>query len=171
MDPVIYHECKHQLRAEAEFCPICGAKVSAPKKPIYLNRNVQLGIVAMAIVVAAAAYGVAKVREAGKAAEERAAETKNAALLALRSNAVRAVEQNLKRDFKDPDSLKWKTVLSNDNGTVLCLEYRTRNRSGFYVRRSLIVAEGKMLRSADAWNEHCFNHRLYDMKYLVNETR
>jgi len=145
--------------------------VSPPKPPIYLNRNVQIGILAMALIAAATAYGVAKFREAAKAAEERAAERKNAALLVLRSNAVRAVEQDLEQDFKDPHSLKWRTVLSNDDGTVLCLEYRTRNRSGFYVRRSLIVAEGKMLRSADAWNEHCFNHRLYNMEYLVNETR
>jgi len=172
MNPIVCRECKHQLSLEAEVCPICGAKVSPPKITEYFNKyynkKVLLGIVAVVVLIAAIAIAIAKVRDAEKAAAERAAEKKNAALLVLRTNAFRAVEQNLKQGFKDPDSLKWKNVLSNDDGTVLCLEYGTRNRSGYYVRKTLIVAEGKMFRDADAWNEHCFNHRLYDMKYLVN---
>ena len=168
MDVIVCRECKHQLSPEAEICPICGAKVLPPREPLYLNKKIQRGIVAIIVVVAAIAIVIAKVRDAEKAAEERAAEKKKAELLALRSSSVQAAAQTLKQNLKDPDSLKWKTVLSNDDGTVLCLEYRTRNHSGFYVPRSLTVAEGTTLPGADAWNEHCPNHQLYDMKYLVN---
>jgi len=71
----------------------------------------------------------------------------------------------IKTSMRDPDSLKWDRILSNEDGTVVCVTYRGRNGFGGMSREHVAYAKGAISPSTSAWNKNCAKKSLYEMKH------
>ena len=69
--------------------------------------------------------------------------------------------------MRDPDSLKWDQILSNDDGTVVCVTYRGRNGFGGMNFEHAAYTKGAISTTPKAWNKNCAKQSLHDMKYAA----
>lgn len=67
--------------------------------------------------------------------------------------------------MREPESLKWDRILSNQDGTVVCATYRGRNGFGGMNFEHVAYAKGSISTTAQAWNKHCAEKSLYEMKH------
>lgn len=75
-----------------------------------------------------------------------------------------AATRALKASLRDPDSVRWDSVLVNEDGTVACIEYRARNGFGGMNREFVVFTSNTATQSAAAWNKRCANKQMHDMR-------
>jgi hypothetical protein len=156
-------ECGSQVSTKAEICPSCGAK--QPKRTSTLTWLV-CGVLVLGVLSAAGfrppgTSSAVAAPESASAAAAQAAEKKagNA------RDVAGAVAMKLVRDnMRDPDSLVWESVLSNADGSVVCIEYRAKNGFGGMNRAFFVVAGGKGSQNSAAWNKNCAKKTLFDVQ-------
>lgn len=145
------HECKGQVSGEAKTCPHCGAK---QKKSVGIfGILVAIGFIAVLVNVAGNEQ-----RHVAKTPEERAAEA--AADHRVRQ-AVR-IGTALKSSLRDPGSLEFESIRTNDDATLVCLQYRAKNGFGGTNKEIAVYRNGNGTKSAEAWNKYC-TARLWDV--------
>ncbi|MGO9768839.1 MAG: hypothetical protein ACLPSW_04650 [Roseiarcus sp.] len=98
-------------------------------------------------------------KESAKAAEE--------ATWRKRALAAGLVVAAVKRGLNDPDSLQWDDLHSNEDGTVVCAEFRARNVFGGMVRKYLTVTPTHSSESVAEWNKHCTGNGFFDQNHVL----
>ncbi|MFZ1964348.1 MAG: hypothetical protein WAU78_12945 [Roseiarcus sp.] len=64
-----------------------------------------------------------------------------------RKLAVTALAVALKRGLNDPDSMEWNLVTANDDGSIVCAEFRARNVFNALIVKKLAVVDGNRPRT------------------------
>lgn len=151
------HECGNEISTEAKTCPKCGAKV---KKPV--SRVTMLIVIALGI-----AFVGVSIQESGKSPEQKAAEEAEINASHHRYERGREAARAIKSALKNPSSAQWHTVLSNKDGSLICIEYGAQNGFGGMNREHAVFLAGKASQAAKAWNTNCANVSLFDIKDSV----
>lgn len=76
---------------------------------------------------------------------------------------VTALAAALKRGMNDPDSMEWDLVTANDDGTVVCAEFRARNVFNALIAKKLAVVNGNSTEDASIWNRRCAGKPQHDL--------
>lgn len=100
--------------------------------------------------------------DAIKAEKERAARNETARYV----HAVRAT-QAIKLAARNPASVRWDSVLINEDGTIACINYGAENGFGGMNREFVVITASKAYQTAQAWNKHCAKKQLYDLKHAI----
>ncbi|MEN3294897.1 MAG: hypothetical protein V7642_4150 [Burkholderiales bacterium] len=74
-----------------------------------------------------------------------------------------SVASTLKKSMDNPDTLVWETILSDDDASVLCFEYRVKDNQGDYSREYITYADGKASDAPEDWNRYCAGKKLNNM--------
>lgn len=160
------HECNHQVSTEAKSCPSCGAKV---KKPVGIAGWI-LAIIVVAFVAKCSSMSndakqAAAIAELSKTPEQKALETKEKAESEARHLSAVVAMTSIKKALRDPASVEWSSVLTNKDGTTICIEYRAKNGFGGYAKEFASFVNGKPSKNLDQWNKHCAGKKMFDNKH------
>jgi len=59
--------------------------------------------------------------------------------------------------MRDPESVRWQNIFTNDDGTIVCVAYRARNGFGGMNLEHATFANKQISTANAAWNKHCTN--------------
>lgn len=76
-----------------------------------------------------------------------------------------ALLKAIKENMREPNSFDLITARANENGSVVCVEYRGKNGFGGYSKEFAVYANKKISQNAEAWNKHCVTN-LIEMKHV-----
>jgi hypothetical protein len=176
------HECGKKVSTESASCPNCGAAVRIPVpkskassgKPV--NR-VLLAILGLLLFGSILSLEMQKHKspeelkeeaDAQRASQERKIEEdKRNAVETKRISAAATAAQAIKKSARNPDSVSWEDIMTNEDGTVTCIELRAQNGFGGMSLEDIAVVNGQIKTSDAAWNKNCANKHLYDVKENV----
>lgn len=85
-----------------------------------------------------------------------------------RARAAAASMTALRDTLRDPDSLRWETVTTDQSGNLVCMEYRARNGFGGVNREFAVMAKGRLARTPAVWNAQCVR-ALFDLTASAND--
>lgn len=154
-------ECGKEVSTDAKACPHCGAK--PPYRP-----SLAFVLIAGLLVV----FGIKASIESGRApyqpppktlaqiAEDEAKER--------RYLVVAITAKKLKNAMREPESVVWEYMGTDENAEVVCLRYRARNGFGGMSVETMTVTTKESGQDAVLWNRHCTSGGLYDMLYVRN---
>lgn len=94
----------------------------------------------------------------------KAEEEKRKTLASARFQQAAAATRAIKAVTREPESVRWDSVLVNEEGTIACIEYGARNGFGGMNREFMVFTANRARADAATWNKHCANKRLYDMR-------
>jgi hypothetical protein len=80
-----------------------------------------------------------------------------------RELAVTALAVALKRGLNDPGSMEWNLVTANDDGSIVCAEFRARNAFNALILKKLAVVNGQSTEDASIWNRRCADKPQHDL--------
>lgn len=162
------HECGGQVSTEAQACPTCGAK---PQKPKRSNSKLILALVGTIVIVGLISGHNDKIPVKQPLTPEQ---IKDKELQTQRFARAQALEEMLKTNLRDPDSLRIDTLLMDQEGNTICAEYRARNGFGGFNKEYITITKGKgkdqggqASKTATAWNKHCTQNNLFDMMWAL----
>lgn len=150
------HECGSKVSDEAKACPQCGVK---PKAKTSLSTKLIAGLFAIGII--SSIIGQNSNQPPAVAAPTKESTDPN---IELRFQKTVLVAKTVKAALRNPDSVQWGGMLANDDASVICIEYRAQNGFGGMNLEYVAFAKGKLQTSAEAWNKHCAEKKMYDMK-------
>lgn len=136
------HECGNEISAQAACCPKCGAK----QKP-QTSRTAKLIVVAGGILLFAAIISANQPDDPEDAAKKAAD--------ARQYSAAAQLSRDLRKLMRDPESLQFDILAVNDDASVVCAGYRSRNGFGGMNREFLVATQDKTSQSATDWNKYC----------------
>lgn len=143
-------ECGNEVSTKAAACPKCGAKV-ARTRPLFKV----LGFMLLGLFVVGAfmprSHNAATAPTTPPTPDPREIQFKQARLAALA----------IKQAVRDPDSLKFDSINTNEDGSVVCIEYRAKNGFGGVNREYLVYDNGAPREGSKAWNKLCAGKRMY----------
>jgi|SRR5579884_1914759 len=120
-------ECGGSVSTEAKTCPNCGAsrkvfqRAAGTKKPMSWLKKVGIAFGVMFGVSLVGGFA-ASVSGTKPGAESESAQDKQQKHMTYQAYlAAKAVKASL----RNPDSLSFEQILANDDGSVICLTYRT----------------------------------------------
>jgi hypothetical protein len=155
-------ECGYKFSTEAAACPQCGAK---PKQPMGRLQVIAIlifgGFVINSIVPSAQPPAAAPPPVPTLTAAEVEAKVASEA----RFRRTVRVLASIKAAMREPESLKWEQIRSNEDGSVVCTTYRARNGFGGMNIEHAAFAKGLINTSNGAWNKNCADKSLYEMKH------
>jgi hypothetical protein len=159
-------ECDREISSDAKKCPGCGKE---PTKKIGLGGYIVAGLVLLIIFNVAsrdkpeqaAAPALTAEQQATKAADDA---DSNARL----DNTVRTLK-SVKAGLRDPKSVEWVSALANKDGSVVCITYRARNGFGGMNVEQAAMANQTVSGTSDAWQKHCAESQLYNVKRAIGE--
>ena len=73
----------------------------------------------------------------------------------------------IKRSLRNPDSVVWENVWANDDGSVVCVEYRAQNGFGGMNRESIATIHGRITEDGNMWNKNCLKSMHSMPKYTI----
>lgn len=170
-------ECGKEASSEAKACPHCGASSPVSTGNSLLKFAIVFVGVVVVVNLALESEKPAASTNRPSAAAPETDEQRDARLQReadLRAEKARkeyafqktvAAANALKRSLRDPASLVWESIRTNEEATVICLEYRARNGFGGMNKEFVVIADGNTSQKAAAWNKHC-TRQLQDMKYV-----
>jgi len=139
-------ECGHQVSSEAKACPGCGAKTRKKAGPIAW---IFAGLVLFAIISSSN-----EPPPPPKTAEQLAQEQATAS----RSAKAVAAMMVIKKSLRDPDSVKWESVLVSADTSVVCATYKAKNGFGGYSEGVTIFVHGIPVTGGRCEADRFFNH-------------
>ena len=175
---IVCHECKNQVSSEAKNCPSCGAKVKIPKpiaKPtswrgILKWVGILMGVMFLLQVAAAFQQSQKKAEELKQEAATKQAEIakeaenhKNSEIKFNREKKAAIAAVTVKNASRNPDSVSWTAIMTNDDASLVCMELRAQNGFGGMTVENVSVFNGKISTDDGPWNKHCANKKLYDV--------
>lgn len=156
-------ECAKDISSEAKACPSCGAK---PPKSSSRLAVALIGIAAVAIYVDGSKKDTPPQPAVSITPEQARVNKKLADEKTARLDSTFRVLASIKASLREPDSVQWANVLSNTDGTVVCVTYRARNGFGGINVEDATFAKGQISKAVPAWNKNCAGKSLNDMKYV-----
>lgn len=141
------HECGTEVSTEAKTCQKCGAK---PKKPPSL-------VAALIVILLGIAFVGATLSDKGEGdtAPETPEQTAQKGISQERYSAATVTSSILRASMRDPESLKFETLLVSEDAATVCAQYRARNGFGGMNRELFVSSEEGHSQTLDAWNKHC----------------
>lgn len=149
-------ECGNSISNKADACPHCGARI---RRTSFTTWAVTF-IIGVSIVMGIAANNSPSPAPTPLTESERAAK----AAIELRFQKTAIVAAKIKQALREPDSVVWDEILSDDAADTICLQYRARNGFGGMNQEFTVVHNGKASQRTEDWNQRCANRELYDMK-------
>jgi hypothetical protein len=105
----------------------------------------------MGIVSALFGQQKSNLADANKTPEEIAAAAKKERAFQKTVQFGKTIKSNL----RDPSSVEWEVIHANDDASVICLQYRAKNKFGGIGREITVLAQGEASTNEKAWNKHC----------------
>lgn len=173
------HECGKKVSTEATVCPACGAAVKVPEpKQAGASRNRVVkwvliiialyalgGIIKAAMDASKSPEELKQEAEANQAAQLKKEEHEKQAVINMRRAKIAALAaQTIRQAARNPASVTWEDILTNDDASVVCIEMRAQNGFGGMNIESMAVINGEIKTSDAAWNKNCANKTLHDVK-------
>lgn len=155
-------ECGKEVSTEAGKCPHCGVKVKKPAGPLAWL----LGSVIF-LVILVGALGKPEPAIDTRLPEQRAAEEKTKQQENRRAMIALGALDTIRNSLRNPASVQWGDILANNDGTTICIGLRAQNGFGGMNKGTYAVINGKITESATAWNKHCANKTLHNMKFVL----
>jgi hypothetical protein len=132
-------ECGKEISDEAKVCPHCG------KKPgMSMTSAVVIGFLLLLPFVF---YTPSSSTSTPKPPPNPAAEA--------RFQKTARMADGVKRMLRDPESVVWESIRSNDDASVICIEYRARNGFGGMAKEFAVYSKNNVSQEAKAWNKYC----------------
>lgn len=153
-------ECGKEISSSVATCPGCGKKKTNPFSVI------------TALLILFLIVRCSMTDPPAKPPDTRTPEQIAAAKAADKADTDRMVAagmvmQSIKAAMRNPSSVQWSDIRSNDTGSVVCVEYRAQNGfGGMNVEHATYTGKGISTKSKD-WNKHCTSE-LYDMKKAIS---
>lgn len=152
-------ECGKEVSESAGKCPHCGAKVKKPVGPV--------GVIVAALVLAFVATSMINSNKAKKDREEQTPEQRAAKQAdEQRFMMATVAAKKIKAALRDPDSVVWEDIYSNEGSTTICLAYRAKNGFGGMNRERIAYVKGVPSASAEIWNTNCTGTGFFDLKHV-----
>ena len=153
---IVCKECGGKVSTEAQACPACGA--ARPKRTSTLTWVIA-GFFVIALVMGIGASNTqrqtAAAAQAAKAPAQIASEAAAKAANTHRFGAAQATSTTLRRAAREPESVKFDSLRVNEDGTVVCAEFRGRNGFGGMGLEHIAAVNGKLDSSLTTWNRLC----------------
>lgn len=153
---IVCKECGGKVSTEAKACPSCGAAM--PKRTSTLTWVIA-GFFVVALVMGIANSSTqrqaAEAVQAAKSPAQIASEAAAKSADTNRFSVARATSAALKQAAREPESVKFDSLRVNEDGTVVCAEFRGRNGFGGMALEHVAVVKGKPDSSVTGWNRQC----------------
>jgi rRNA maturation endonuclease Nob1 len=176
-------ECQKQISTEAKQCPNCGAKVipyKLPKKKISGTSIMKGLLVGFAVLVALSTIGA--FIESQKSPEQLQQEAANREAYnkrqteikqekekkTLRENRAATVAAAIRLSARNPDTIRWESILTNEDATVVCVTAGLENGFGGMNRENIAAVGGQFSNKVKDWNKHCAEKRLFDVTSIAS---
>lgn len=148
-------ECGKEISTDAKACPHCGAK--PPYRP-----SLAFVLIAGLLVV----FGIKASIDSGRPAPAKTAEeTAEEAAKERRYLVTVITAKKLKNAMREPESVEWIILSTDEKAELVCLKYRARNGFGGMSVETMTVTTQESGPEAVLWNRHCAGVSLYDMLY------
>ena len=158
------HECLQQVSTEAKNCPSCGAPVK-----LRMTKQSWTALILSFVIVVGGISGLNYYKNILKPKPILSSEElRQKRLESARTNLAIAATKAIKAGLRNPDSAKWETVNVNEDGSVICVEYRAQNGFGGYSREYVTFVRNKPSESSFVWNKQCVKGKFYDLKSVAN---
>lgn len=154
---VICGECGKEISTEAKACPHCGAK--PPYRPSF-------ALVMIAILLFAFGFNVLFDRGGSPSIPKTAEQIALDEAEKRRNLTVAIIAKELKNTLREPQSVEWISMSTDDNAEVVCLRYRARNGFGGMAVEVMTVTPQKVGQDAALWNRHCTRDGLHNMIHV-----
>ena len=177
-------ECEKQVSSEAKQCPNCGAKVIPHKLPKTKTSAENIGkLVAAGFALLIILGMIGEYRKSQMTPEERKlADAKKAAYQQQQAEQALSREKKTQREdraadvaaairksSRNPDNVGWDQILTNEDGTVVCIAVRLENAFGGMNREHIAATDGKYSNEDKFWRQHCANQSMYDVTRVVSK--
>ena len=163
MSLIVCPDCGTKVSHSAKTCPSCGASAKAiarvqraPAKQIGRFGKIVIG---GAVLGAVAVAAVSIMHEPSPAMHTN---TQADALFKQRGQAAMKDAVNLKQSLREPGSLTFDKILTNDDGSLVCISYRARNGFGGMDRDHVTFIAGLGTTSSAVWRKRCARVELND---------
>lgn len=152
-------ECGKDISTEAKACPHCGAK--PPYRP-----SLAFILIAGLLVV----FGVKSSfdRDSTPPPPKTAEQIAQDEAEQRRHLVVAITAKKLKNAMREPESVEWMDMGTDEKAELVCLRYRARNGFGGMAVETMTVTTKEAGPEAALWNRHCTRGGLYDMLYVRN---
>lgn len=172
------HECQNQVSTESKKCPHCGAKVvkpKPPKKPVSgksILRGVLVGGVLVFILAISNQYeqSLKSSEQLQREATQRQNYEKKKAEEALfrdqkekREDIAGVAIAAVRKTSRNPDTVVWEKILTNEDASVICITARMENGFGGMVREQVVAVDGSFSNKSKIWNKHCVNKSMFNV--------
>jgi hypothetical protein len=159
-------ECGANVSTEAKSCPGCGAsrkvfrRSSDAGKRISWPKKIGIGFGALfgLSFIVALANGNSGSGQAAPAEgeQERQADAQRGSVAMLSAKA-------LKDSLRNPDSLTFVYIHTNDDGSIICMKYRAQNGFGGMNIGYVVYKDGQPSDSPARFNKHCAHKTMHDL--------
>jgi len=150
-------ECGKEISTEAKACPHCGAKPGSSTAKIIL-------VLVGSVIIWSIYFGGSETPPQPRTAEQIAQD----AAEQRRHLVVAVAAKKLKNAMREPESVEWIDIGTDENAEVVCLRYRARNGFGGMTVETMTITATQAGPDAALWNRHCTRSGLYDMLYVRN---
>lgn len=149
-------ECGKEISTKAKVCQHCGAK--PPYRP-----SLAFVLIAGLLVV----FGIKSAFERDTQMPPPTAEQIVQDEASQRRYLVVFIAaKKLKNALREPQSVEWIDMATDDNAEVVCLRYRARNGFGGMSVETMTVTQKESGQDAALWNRHCAREGLHNMIHV-----
>lgn len=157
MSIVKCHECGKEVSDTAKACPHCGAAVK--------KKAGMLGIIFVSLIGFAIFQSILSSSSAPPPVPKTNAEKQRDSETEIAFQKVVVVLKSIQQSARNPDSIKWESILADDGANTICVEFRAQNGFGGINKEFAVYANGTLSQAPTAWNKHCANKRFNDMDH------
>lgn len=154
-------ECGREHSDSAAACPHCGQKAIAQASAA----SVVLVLLVAGIMFSCIMSSPSKAPAEAPRDQKSAADIKADVQREHAFQKVVATIRSIKSASRDPDSVVFESIGSNDDASIVCVEFRARNGFGGMNRETAVLAKGKISQSSAVWNKSCVHKRLIDQSH------
>lgn len=79
-----------------------------------------------------------------------------------------AAMRTIIKSLRDPESVKWDSVMVSSDASLVCVEYRAKNGFGGYTFERVLFKNMAPSQKADDWNRLCARTPLHNNTYSAN---
>lgn len=155
-------ECGSQISTNAIACPSCGAKL--PRKTSKFTWFI-VGL--LLISIAKMMFGGEKTTEASSKIKNDPEQIAAKAVEKKRTDLAFSLANAIKESARNPESVKFSSMMVNQDASVACTEYRAQNGFGGNNIEHVVYANDKISKKAADWNKHC-KGQMFDLKYMAD---
>ena len=159
-------ECGNEVSSEANACPKCGARVVVPKVKSKTTKRTWFiaGLLGLAVVAVGVSTENQENERRAAAAAKTPAQKEADAKENQRVLMAVAMVKTIRETARNPQSIQWVDIYSNEDGSAVCVDMRAQNGFGGMSRERWVSANGKLTDAAAIWNKRCVGKNFHDMK-------